>query len=1320
MPVEKSERIDFSNYGKSSSGTVAIGDTLTASDTWSKYAPYSHPDYIGSLDFVHTVSFSPNGNLRNDHVAIVGYIHNSTIEGKTYDHRLVLIVYNSENFAWSKIIDVGEMSWIGDTCFDEVENQISVTAGDYDGDGKDTVCIYWSTQSSDWGIVEYDVKSSGKDITATQKSKDQAKALLNPEYVAKASSIYDACDGKDKGKGSLHAILKTGNFGGDNAEDLAVLSSTETCNCASSFSYRVEVPYLSICFGKNGGSNFLSNSADKDSAKYVENSVCSNGVKPAITQTETLFYSNMAVGRLDKTGLDSIIVVGSLSTIDIQGNGNWNGENIPNYDLAFARYDCFNSDPEDSCTQLKQCYFTDYMYYESGDLKKSESNGMQSYGNDASGEDVQSPIATQALYMNGQGNAAYFMIDGDIYQWKPQAQYPQRVYANSYLDTKHSSGAGYSFSKNFISISAIATGNFDGNKSGYEQIFYRELRKEKGSNDFFWSHCTIALNQNAHNQNTGLPNANIMEDSPFDTGFDNSKLFWASSKDVQGEKGFHDYNQSGAVGNHYQYGICCAVDYNGPDNYCSLTPNKYDGLTAKYKEKMYDWADPQVLAILQAGPYFSEVNQYKKNDNNTSLVITHEEGSMQGLYESSSHSDGVSVSYYGYYGQNNLTAATTDHFTNEYRAGHVVSTGSGVSTGDENLVYLYRPSVNIYLYDIFNNETNEWEKESFSVSCVGKPLAQTFRVKDYNVLAKAYKDLIGNDESVRELTEITEAYLTDNEGKPENYKDSFEGDVLWTGKYNTHTQSRSSSGSAEHDLHDVTFEEEQSFQHDNGMTFSFSNGIGNKSVDKSKGTERYIRVGVSKEWSYAWGQSKQISQSTTFQFDCDIYNYNDDAANGYQLDWQFGCWKSEIPCYDSNMKEIDGHKVPVIGFSTSNIYRGVDPPEDPNGGKGNGDGQGNAGTQGNDGAQTNGGTQTNGADKNNGYDKSTTENTQKTGAGKQVASATGLAPYAYADENESGDVKSYVITWKPGDNPDGTKYQVYTSVNGEVVPVGEPTADLSYVFDIEKANAELKDKLNGCDLSNLPVYQFRIAALNDDGCAGPPSGWVYCTSNKFLEKAAVYTVELNPVSNDNRLKILHRSEGDKDLSANSILLSTLQNSRKNIKISHFNNGDTINDFDLATKSGVEIDSIKRTGKDGCDNIFALTFNKAGAGNSQAYLVRIPDGKTNNERAIDEKITSLWPDADALKAAILNPETSQATIEQLEEIKSEIASIPGFKFTGDTYMAYKAGMETVDGLNSGTIKPYADPKQMFAIIGGIFVVVALAACVTYFATRRRHK
>ena len=122
-----------------------------------------------------------------------------------------------------------------------MEPYLSITAGDYNRDNIDTlVCYFANYASTNYGVCEYAVsdKSDGTpEINKTPISKDSSFNLLNKGFVgdkpahddqiANMDNIFHTSGHRAAGKGSLRATLQTGDFNGDNIDDVAVLSALE-------------------------------------------------------------------------------------------------------------------------------------------------------------------------------------------------------------------------------------------------------------------------------------------------------------------------------------------------------------------------------------------------------------------------------------------------------------------------------------------------------------------------------------------------------------------------------------------------------------------------------------------------------------------------------------------------------------------------------------------------------------------------------------------------------------------------------------------------------------------------------------------------------------------------------------------------------------------------------------------------------------------------------------------------------------------------------------------------------------------------------------
>ena len=243
---EQNELFFMHNYNGSS--TVRTYDTLKSQlsntgrvvESFQSVTDQTKNSTVQGLSFSKAVSFDPTGSGRCDHVAVVG------VSGG----KLNILFYDTGSKKWSNAFSLGEISWMND-CSDYYQMQefISVTAGDYDGDGKDTVVVY-AAFSDGYGLYEVSMNPVGSSPAAVKKNASVNRSALNPAYNT-VSEISGFVSSKDEdGRDRLVCVLATGDINGDGIDDLAALSH----GLGNRYYYDVNyvIPYLSVITGKKG------------------------------------------------------------------------------------------------------------------------------------------------------------------------------------------------------------------------------------------------------------------------------------------------------------------------------------------------------------------------------------------------------------------------------------------------------------------------------------------------------------------------------------------------------------------------------------------------------------------------------------------------------------------------------------------------------------------------------------------------------------------------------------------------------------------------------------------------------------------------------------------------------------------------------------------------------------------------------------------------------------------------------------------------------------------------------------------------------------
>ena len=137
------------------------GDVLNGTKTSALKAP---PNDLKKAYFVKSVSFDPTGTGRDDHIAFIGvYWDGSHAKARVW-------AYNTRSRAWSSAFDLGSGSglncdWMEEDHITEFEAMgfLSITAGDYNGDGKDTLVAYAAFTGED-GFSNYELECNNLTI----------------------------------------------------------------------------------------------------------------------------------------------------------------------------------------------------------------------------------------------------------------------------------------------------------------------------------------------------------------------------------------------------------------------------------------------------------------------------------------------------------------------------------------------------------------------------------------------------------------------------------------------------------------------------------------------------------------------------------------------------------------------------------------------------------------------------------------------------------------------------------------------------------------------------------------------------------------------------------------------------------------------------------------------------------------------------------------------------------------------------------------------------------------------------------------------------
>lgn len=149
--------------------------------TWEQNETLNYGTIVGMNDsplfkecFVQAVPFDPYNTGREDHIAFIGVCKDADGNKKAN-----VWVFDSVNRKMSAGFDLGTMNWIKDldgsndniTLAYQVHNFLSITAGNFDNDGKDTIVAYAAIDGNAFTLAELFASSDDSGIHVSKKGR---------------------------------------------------------------------------------------------------------------------------------------------------------------------------------------------------------------------------------------------------------------------------------------------------------------------------------------------------------------------------------------------------------------------------------------------------------------------------------------------------------------------------------------------------------------------------------------------------------------------------------------------------------------------------------------------------------------------------------------------------------------------------------------------------------------------------------------------------------------------------------------------------------------------------------------------------------------------------------------------------------------------------------------------------------------------------------------------------------------------------------------------------------------------------------------------
>ena len=842
-------------------------------------------DELNSLRFAKAVAFDPKGGGRRDYIAVLGIKEMPAGSGDNCTAALYIFKADGSGKPDELTFDSVNLDWAW-TNLEAVDanNYFSITAGDYDGDGKDSLVIYtghidvFSSSSSNLASGLYEIKYAGmkswSDTWSTERIQTNRKGseYLNKEYVNYCSSHFmDGMQISSNPGDRLGVSLETGDINGDGIDDLVVLSSTSNLSDKYKAAYKACIPMLAVGLGRTGAPNVGDLTVRNTGEVY----------NPGSSTTYIPAAPDVSIGDIDGNGTNEIVIAG------FQGMLNKNGRTIS-----------FFSDSDSDAIQAHIFTLNDL----NGELIRMGGKELTSHAGEISAISYDKSLrrndsswqqcSVECVDFDGLHTKTHIFINGYIYQAKFNSKTRlytlERSQGSDSLDVAKKDQSESNFGFNFhvgkcngedvneVFIRSIAAGNMRRRNDGAENLEMIVGFKKAGKAEYLYKRIAIIKNENGN---------------------------WVM------EKG--DYMLGASGGNESSKVFLTDVDV-----YNSKVPS--DTLTVRYNTTLSAYTDPNVVAFLQAAPYF---NEFGAGNSSTSYSYSESYTRSTSSGTEKSFGIGITAGFETPAVKTEMEAMVSTAISEEFTESRTTEFTTTFEANNKNQVIVRRTLMYIYCYDVLTG-INIWtgnpkyETASFVVSVPQYPVLTSLSMEQYDAFAAAYNAKYGKgvDGSASYYLDIISKnngalmnkYFLNNEGNPFAYA----SDVSkYRGGFNM-TNSGNWMG----------------LSHSGGVsTLAYSTSVGterSKTVSDSASINLAVTVGssfagfgasVGITTSLSLLKSKGIStaQVTTTATSGTVQNLSDDATE-YNFDWQLIGWKT-----DASDGLFNG--VPFVGYAVRNV-----------------------------------------------------------------------------------------------------------------------------------------------------------------------------------------------------------------------------------------------------------------------------------------------------------------------------------------------------------------------------------------------------------------
>lgn len=406
---------------------------------------WSNSTDVGNAERIATVAFDPNGTGKDEYIANLVFDKSSA--------RIHLYVTNKDRRV-SKVVQIGDgndSEYIKKLKFYQTRAMLCLTAGDFNGDGKDTLMVYTPGNNEDTATVDSikEYTFSGDTLTDKGRVINLGDVIDGGRDALKAMLYHDG-NGDNELRAHLSVDMEVGDVDMDGIDELAM---TVNVNDLKESEYKLDGKTYTD-FEKSYLTVYDYNNSNKWSQMTKQTLLNSNGDAKGRAR-----FAGVTIGYVSDAPSGSmppeVVAVGYYDKKDNYKDCEFDTSKLLAYSYQYSTKD-------NSWTEK---------------IKATEvvTNGFTNTG--TKGDDVQNPIAVAAVAADGVNTQEYLFISGSMYK-------VGTVNGSQQLSILDGSNKGHDrwLGGRLINNSGIldyAVGNFDGNKQGMEQVYYVEYRKQE-------------------------------------------------------------------------------------------------------------------------------------------------------------------------------------------------------------------------------------------------------------------------------------------------------------------------------------------------------------------------------------------------------------------------------------------------------------------------------------------------------------------------------------------------------------------------------------------------------------------------------------------------------------------------------------------------------------------------------------------------------------------------------------------------------------------------------------------------------------------------